>query len=248
VVNLPPTSAALLDDTTRPYFLWWTTATVGDLRAHLASDDPSSRGYWLGALLREANSRDVWLFTTPEAIREAWPFVVPHLGRQRAMWAWLLGLPEPEWPPRAAHDGSANIVRDGGMHVRAELSIGATKLRMDVVHEHQVDLAPADEVEGVAVESFADLRASKLTCLLSRSEPRDLVDVLFLERAGHPPERDLEAALKKDAGIDPGVLAWLLSRFRVEPLPQMLVPLDAVELRAYRDSLAERLRVLAGRP
>ncbi len=99
---LPPTSPALSDDATRPYFLWWTSATVGDLRAHLAGEDPEERGYWLGALLREANSRDVWLFTTASAIREAWPFVVPHLGRKRAMWAWLLGLPEPEWPPRTA--------------------------------------------------------------------------------------------------------------------------------------------------
>lgn len=102
VVTLPPTSASIADDSTRPYFLWWTNATTGELRSHLASEDPLERGYWLGALLREANSRDVWLFTTPREIRDAWPFVLPHLGRQRAMWAWLLGLPTPEWPPRAS--------------------------------------------------------------------------------------------------------------------------------------------------
>ena len=58
-------------------------------------------------------------------------------------------------------------------------------------------------LEGIVVESLSDLRANKLTCILSRSEPRDLVDLYFLDRAGHPPERDLELALKKDAGIDP---------------------------------------------
>jgi len=145
-----------------------------------------------------------------------------------------------------AHGGSASIVRDGGMHVRAELTVGGQQLRCDIVHEPQLDLAEADVVEGVSVESLADLRASKITCLLSRTEPRDLVDVLFLERAGHPPEKDLELALRKDAGIDPGVLAWLLSRFRVEPLPQMLVPFSRGELEAYRDRLAERFRTLAG--
>lgn len=62
---------SLWDDRTRPYFLWWTDATVGDLRAHLASDDPDERGYWLGALLREANSRDVWLYTTADEVRAA---------------------------------------------------------------------------------------------------------------------------------------------------------------------------------
>jgi len=97
---LPPTSPSIGDDATRPYFLWWTDATSGDLRAHLRSGDLDERGYWLGALLREANSRDVWVFTTPDEVRAQWPSVIPHLGRTRDMWAWLLGLPPPEWPPR----------------------------------------------------------------------------------------------------------------------------------------------------
>jgi hypothetical protein len=102
---LPPTSPDLLEDEARPYFLWWTRATVGDLKRALQSEDPATRAYWLGALLREANSRDVWLFTTPAEIRAAWPGLLRHLGRKRSMWAWLLGLPEPQWPPRdaAAH-------------------------------------------------------------------------------------------------------------------------------------------------
>lgn len=37
--RLPPTTAALLVDGTRPYFLWWTTATVGELKEHLSSRD-----------------------------------------------------------------------------------------------------------------------------------------------------------------------------------------------------------------
>lgn len=46
----------------------------------------------MGALLREANSRDVWLFVTPDDIREAWPYLLRHLGRSRAMWAYLLQI------------------------------------------------------------------------------------------------------------------------------------------------------------
>jgi hypothetical protein len=37
--RLPPTSESLRDDATRPYFLWWTDATVGQLKQHLASSD-----------------------------------------------------------------------------------------------------------------------------------------------------------------------------------------------------------------
>jgi hypothetical protein len=70
---LPPTTASLFDDQARPYFLWWTDATVGDLKAHLLAADPEDRAYWMGALLREANTRDVWLFVSAAEIRALWP-------------------------------------------------------------------------------------------------------------------------------------------------------------------------------
>lgn len=89
---LPPTSDALLDAAHRPYFLWWLDCSVGELRQHLASEDARTRAYYLGALLREANTRDVWLFTTPEEVRASWPQIVRHLGRSRARWEWLLGM------------------------------------------------------------------------------------------------------------------------------------------------------------
>jgi hypothetical protein len=100
--GLPPTSLDLLRDDARPYFLWWTDATVGELRRRLASPDPAERAYWLGALLREANTRDVWLFVRPDDLRAMWPRLQRHLGRSRAMWAWLLGMPATRWPPDQA--------------------------------------------------------------------------------------------------------------------------------------------------
>jgi hypothetical protein len=97
--RLPPTTEALLDDSARPYFLWWTDTTVGQLKEHLRSSDPEARAYWMGALLREANTRDVWLFVSSGDIRALWPRLIRYLGRSRQMWAWLLKLPPPEWPP-----------------------------------------------------------------------------------------------------------------------------------------------------
>jgi hypothetical protein len=104
-VSLPPTTPSLRDPTARPYFLWWTDATVGDFLRYLQEPDAERRAYWLGALLREANTRDVWLFVTPAQIREAWPRLIRYLGRARAMWAYLLGLEDPGWPPRHAASG-----------------------------------------------------------------------------------------------------------------------------------------------
>lgn len=98
---LPPTSQDLLHPETRPYFLWWTDVTVGRLRQLLGSTDANERAYWMGALLREANTRDVWLFVTLGDVRAHWPILVRYLGRTRAMWGWLLGL-DATWPPAEA--------------------------------------------------------------------------------------------------------------------------------------------------
>jgi hypothetical protein len=99
---LPPTRRDLTEPSVRPYFLWWTDETVADFRRHLTSTDAEERAYWTGALLREANTRDVWLFVTPDDVRAQWDRLVRYLGRSRARWAYLLGLPAPTWPPLAA--------------------------------------------------------------------------------------------------------------------------------------------------
>lgn len=149
--------------------------------------------------------------------------------------------------PLIAEECGARIelVRDAGTFARARAVLSGHEIEIDALFEATSDLDAPPELEGIPTESFADLRASKLTCLLSRSEPRDLVDLLFLDRAGYPPERDLELAVHKDAGIDPGVLAWLLGQFPVRPLPQMLGSLTEDELVQFRDDLRERFRRLA---
>lgn len=179
-----------------------------------------------GVFLSHRTSRDVDLFTHGH---EA------HRDLVRAL------------PDAAVEAGGRFVVlRDAGGHVRGKLTIGEVELEVDAVHEALADLEPpAGTFEGVTVESLADLRAAKLTCLLSRREPRDLVDVLFLERAGFRPEADLELALRKDAGIDPAILAWLIAEFPTDPLPEMLKPLTRSEFARYRDDLALRLREVA---
>ena len=148
-------------------------------------------------------------------------------------------------PGAAASTGiGVTLLRDVGHLVRARLQDReGNSIEVDVVHEPVADIsAPPPPIEEIVVESLADLRANKLTCILSRSEPRDLVDLYFLDQAGFPPEQDLDIALRKDAGVDPAVLAWLLAQFPTRPLPIMLVPLTSDELERFRDELAEKFR------
>ncbi|MCL2725804.1 MAG: nucleotidyl transferase AbiEii/AbiGii toxin family protein [Polyangiaceae bacterium] len=137
------------------------------------------------------------------------------------------------------------LVRDAGTFIRASVATRSGTLELDAVFEATPPIGEGVSLEGIAIESLADLRASKLTCILSRSEPRDLVDLLFLDRAGYHPENDLPLALQKDGGIDPGILAWLLGQFPLEPLPMMLIEVTRDDLATFRDSLRERFRKIA---
>jgi len=164
-----------------------------------------------------------------------------YLDDAETMRALVRALPE----IARAVGGSASVLRDVGYLVRARFDSHATGIELDVVHDQVPDIAESSVLEGVVVKSLEDLRANKLTCILSRSEPRDLVDLYFLDREGHPPELDLHLASQKDSGIDPGVLAWLLSQFPTQPLPKMLEPLSSEDLDEFREALAKRLRQAA---
>jgi hypothetical protein len=99
---LPGTSTHLHLPQTRPYFLWWTDLTVAQFRDKLGSPDPEVRAYWVAALMREANTRDVWQFVSPDEIRLLFPRLVRYLGRSRAMWEYLLDMEVSAWPPPEA--------------------------------------------------------------------------------------------------------------------------------------------------
>ncbi len=100
-------------------------------------------------------------------------------------------------------------------------------------------------INGIRVDSPKEIMANKLCALLSRSEIRDLVDVLELEKAGFRVDDALPSAALKDAGLTPAQLAWVLSQIK---LGEDLTPpggISVPELRYYLDSLIARLTRLA---
>jgi hypothetical protein len=100
-------------------------------------------------------------------------------------------------------------------------------------------------IDGIRVDSPEEILANKLCAFLSRSEIRDLVDVRELEKAGFSLEAALQAAAKKDFGLTPGQLAWVLSQIKLgedfTPPGEMSVS----ELREYLNDLIAKLTRLA---
>ena len=83
-------SASLADPLEIPYFLWDEPKTVMALRERLRTASLPEATRLLGKILREARDTDVWLFTTPAEIARRWDELVPHLGRRRLFWEFLL--------------------------------------------------------------------------------------------------------------------------------------------------------------
>jgi len=98
---LPVTTPELLRGEAHPYFL--DEVTVDELHRHLAARALEERVHWMGLLLQHANTRDVWLFVTPEDVRAVWGQLARHLGDTADRWAWLLRMPPPATSHIVAH-------------------------------------------------------------------------------------------------------------------------------------------------
>jgi hypothetical protein len=83
---LPPTTETLLEPERVPYFAWDLGKTGREIREILGSGEQGERDEIVIRLLREANSRDVWLFIGWDDIEQARPGIAHRLGRARAVW------------------------------------------------------------------------------------------------------------------------------------------------------------------
>jgi hypothetical protein len=81
--------------------------------------------------------------------------------------------------------------------------------------------------------------------MLSLWEPRDFVDVLTLERAGHQAESAMELAAQKDASLTPAQLARVLSQITIPDDATVPGGFSSSELRSFLSDLIGRLTHLA---
>lgn len=129
---------------------------------------------------------------------------------------------------------------------RQVLRLGSEAIVIDLARDRGPQLLPEKPVvSGVRVDPPEEILANKLCALLSRAELRDLVDVYALEKAGWRVEDALRGAARKDTGLTPAQLAWVLSQITLadDAIPPGDFPVG--ELRAYLGDLVTRLSRLA---
>jgi len=117
---------------------------------------------------------------------------------------------------------------------------------VDLVIEHAEQVQPEKPAHGsVRVDPAEEILANKLCALLGRAEVRDLVDVRALEGLGLSLVDALAAAERKDGGLTPAQLAWVLSQIMIGDDADIPGGGDAAELRHYLNGLVDRLARLA---
>jgi hypothetical protein len=123
------------------------------------------------------------------------------------------------------------------------LSTADDSVKLDFVRDRAPQLYEKVTRGSLTMDPVEEIVVNKLCALTGRLEVRDLVDLMFLERAGHRIESYLGQAARKDAGATPATMAWLLSTL---PIPEQL-PAGAsrAELVAFARDLETRLRAAA---
>jgi hypothetical protein len=146
---------------------------------------------------------------------------------------------------RAASDdvrGQLAITQDSPGFRRYMVSRGQEAVVVDLVWERVPSAFPEKpERAGVRIDPIEEILVNKLTTALSRAEERDVVDLLFLERAGYRAEQGLAAALAKDGGCTPAALAWVMSQMTVADEAELPGGVKGPELRDFLADLMKRL-------
>lgn len=143
----------------------------------------------------------------------------------------------------AALGAKLEVRQDAPGFRRYALVRGDEALVVDTVLERVPQLRPQKlRIGTLLVDPPEEILANKLTAIVGRTEERDLVDVLYLERAGLRVEDALAGALAKDGGATPATLAWLLSEIALPDEVKLPGGVTPAELRGFLAGLVVRLR------
>lgn len=118
--------------------------------------------------------------------------------------------------------------------IRSEVSRGGASTRVDWAHDSAWRFMPlVRDASGGLLLHAVDLAVNKVLALAGRDEPRDFVDILFIDAHVLPLGAACWAAAGKDPGFTPLSLLELLKRrgrFRAEEFARLLLtePFDVI--------------------
>ena len=178
-------------------------------------------GFYLG----HRETHDLDLFTVSDALEDGF-VLASEIARQRG--------------------ASLESVRSAPDFRRLLMRHGSEAVVIDLARDRSPQFSAEKLVlNGIRVDPAEEILANKLCALLSRSEIRDLVDVRALEHAGYRVDDWLSAAMKKDTGLTPAQLGWVLNQ--IEMRDDLVPPggVSVAELRQYLVDLIGRLARLS---
>lgn len=79
--------------------------------------------------------------------------------------------------------------------------------KIDLVHDTSAELAPVQQFGQVRVDSLLDIAVNKLTCIISRTDVKDFVDLYYLLQGRFTLDALMALGPKKDLGFEPAILA-----------------------------------------
>lgn len=139
-----------------------------------------------------------------------------------------------------------DVLQEAPEFRRFALGRGQELTLVDLVIDRAPQLEPEKQrVGSVRIDSTTEIAANKVSALLGRTAPRDLVDLFALLDQGHELAQVLKDARIKDGAVDPATLAWALSTWRLGPTTPLPEGVTLVQVEHMRMSLIDRLLVLA---
>jgi hypothetical protein len=108
-----------------------------------------------------------------------------------------------------------------------------------------LDRAPQIEIEKpnigqIRIDSLREITANKVCTLLSRCEPKDLVDLRAILESGGNLEQALKDAEKKDAGASAANLAFVLGQWRIGSEASLPGGVEPGAAERFREQLVAR--------
>lgn len=125
---------------------------------------------------------------------------------------------------------------------RVQLQRGAERELLDFVVERtpQVDVQKST-FDRIRVDTLREILVNKICTLIHRCEIKDLIDLYFLHRRGYRILDYFEAATKKEGGLDPAMIAFLLSRVKLDLPDYLLEPVDLADFTAFVRDLQKQI-------